>query len=70
MFEYVNEWISRNTDWRGFEIEEQCYIHGFYTWEDTIDDDGNLLDSIKIITVYDLQAACNAFGIDANIISY
>ena len=67
---YVQEWIDNNTNWRCFDIVEFCIINGYYSWNDTIDDDGNLLDSVKVITKQDLQDACDALGIPVDCINF
>ena len=67
---YVQIWIDNNTDWRKFDIVEFCIIHGFYSWNDTIDEDGFLLDSFKIISRWDLQDACNSLGIEFDCINF
>ena len=47
-----------------------CYDYGYYSWDDTIDENGNLLDSFKIITQRDFQDACDALGIIFDAINY
>lgn len=68
--DYVQNWIDNNTNWRNFDIIEFCIINGYYSWDDTIDDDGNIMDSQKMISRWDLQDACNSLGIDIDCINF
>ena len=49
---------------RGFNVIEICFVDGFWSWDDTEDEDGNILDSMKVITKWDLQKLCNHYGIE------
>ena len=52
------------------DIKEFCFDNGFWSWEDTVDAEGNIVDSEKIITRKDLQECCNAVGIDFDCLSF
>ena len=52
------------------DIVEFCFDSGFWSWEDIVDDNGNILDSNKVITRKDLQECCDAIGIDFDCLSY
>ena len=52
------------------DIVEFCYDSGFCSWEDTIDGEGNIVDSEKIITRKDLQECCDAIGIEFDCMNY
>ena len=52
------------------DIVEFCYDSGFCSWEDIIDDEGNVVDSLRVITRKDLQECCDAIGIDFDCMNY
>ena len=52
------------------DIVEFCYDNGFCSWEDIIDDEGNVVDSLRVITRKDLQECCDAIGIDFDCMNY
>lgn len=70
LFNICNNWMYHNMNCVNWDMLEYCYINGHYSYNDIIDDDGNLLDSIKVITVYDLQNACDEVGIDIDCINF
>ena len=70
LFKAVNEaWYQQygtvNADIVGF-----CFDSGFWSWEDTIDGEGNIVDSEKVITRKDLQECCDAIGIEFDCMNY
>lgn len=66
---YVQNWIDKNTDWI-FNIVEFCMVEGYYSYNDIVDDDGNILDRIEVITAHDMQEACDALGFDIDCINF
>lgn len=52
------------------DIKEFCFDNGFCSWEDIIDDEGNIVDSLKVITRKDLQECCDAIGIGFDCMKY
>lgn len=70
LFDLCNEWMYHNCDCVDWDMESYCWQDGFWSWDDTIDDDGNLLDGQKVITIADLQAACDNVGIDIDSLNF
>lgn len=52
------------------DIVEFCYLNGYWSWDDTIDPDGNIVDSIAVISRRDLQDACDVLGIEFDVFNY
>ena len=53
-----------------FDIREYCYLCGFYSHEDVVDADGNVVESNTVIARKDLQNACNDAGIEIDVMNY
>jgi len=68
--DYIQNWIDNNMGIRNFDILEFCIINGYYSWDDTIDDNGYIMDSYKIISRWDLQEACDSLGIPIDCINF
>ena len=47
-----------------------AFENGYYSYHDTIDDDGNLLDSVKVISRKDLQDLANIFAPGFDVINF
>lgn len=52
------------------DIRDFCFDAGFWSWEDIVDAEGNIVDSEKVITRKDLQECCDAIGIDFDCMNY
>ena len=52
------------------DIKLYCWSNGHWSWEDTVDFDGNILDSIKVITKANLQSACDELGLDIDCLNW
>ena len=52
------------------DIQLYCWINGHWSWEDTVDFDGNILDSIKVITRANLQSACDELGLEIDCLNW
>ena len=70
LFRAVNNAWYDQMDVVNPDIVSFCFDSGFWSWEDTIDADGNVVDSEKVITRKDLQECCNAIGIDFDCMNY
>ena len=70
LFRAVNEAWYEQYGTVNADIVEFCYDSGFCSWEDTIDGEGNIVDSLKVITRKDLQECCDAIGIDFDCMKY
>lgn len=70
LFKKCNDWMYHNVNCVDWNMEEYCWINGYWSWDDTVDADGNIVDSIKVITRKDLQEACDSLGIDIDCKNY
>lgn len=70
LFRAINEAWYNQMDVVNPNIKEFCFDAGFCSWEDIIDDEGNVVDSLKVITRKDLQECCNAIGIEFDCLNY
>ena len=70
LFKAVNDAWYEQMDVVNPDIREFCFDSGFCSWEDTIDGNGNIVDSLKVITRKDLQECCDAIGIDFDCMKY
>ena len=70
LFKAVNNAWYEQMDVVNPDVVEFCFDGGFWSWEDTIDGDGNIVDSEKVITRKDLQECCDAVGIDFDCLSF
>lgn len=53
-----------------FNAKAHCFINGYYSWEDTLDAEGNIADSVQVITYKNLQEACNDLGLDIDCMNW
>lgn len=69
LFELANNAWAHQCSCVNPNITEFCFCSGYWSWDDTVDDDGNILDSEKVITKKDLQEALDALGIEFDVIN-
>lgn len=50
------------------DIIEYCITNKHYTWETILDDEDNVIDEERIITVDNLEDACEELGIPFSIV--
>ena len=50
LFKAINEAWYEQYGTVNADIKEFCFDNGFCSWEDIIDDEGNVVDSLKVIT--------------------
>lgn len=70
LFELCNQWMYDNCGCVNWDMQSYCWADGFWSWIDTVDDSGNIVDSERVITPRDLQAACDNVGIEVDCINF
>ena len=70
LFKAVNEAWYKQYGTVNADIVEFCFDSGFCSWEDTVDGEGNIVDSEMVITRKDLQECCDAIGIEFDCMNY
>ena len=70
LFKAINEAWYEQYETVNADIKAFCFDNGFCSWEDIIDDEGNVVDSLRVITRKDLQECCDAIGIEFDCMNY
>ena len=68
--EMCNEYMHEHFGSIDFNMRDHCYENDYCSRKDVIDANGNIVETNWVITITDLQDACNDLGIDIDVTEY